>query len=69
MVTKWWKEVRKEHNMAAVLTTINDHLKSYSHKNDVYTYSFNHEEVEHINRALQRYDLVKEIKELIKESK
>lgn len=59
----------KENNMAAGLATIDDHLKSYSPDNDVYTYSFNHEEVEHINRALQRYDLVNEIRELMKESK
>lgn len=46
------------------LTTIDDHLKSCS-PYDVYTYSFTKEEVDHINRALQRYDLVAEIKQLI----
>ena len=55
--------------MAAEISNIDDHLKSCSPVNDVYTYSFNHDEVEHINRALQRFDLVKEIREALKESK
>lgn len=49
------------------METINDHLKSSSEKNDVYTYSFNKAEVDRINEALMRYDLVKEIRELINE--
>lgn len=58
-----------EEKMAAVIHNIDNHLKSCAPQYDVYTYSFNLEEVKHINRALQRYDLVKEIKELLQESK
>lgn len=46
------------------MKSIDEHLKSCS-PYDVYTYSFNKAEVEHINRALQRYELVQEIKKLI----
>lgn len=49
------------------MNNIDSHLKSCSPKNDVYTYSFNSKEVEKINSALQRYDLVKEIRELLRE--
>lgn len=52
-----------------VINNIDDHLKSCSPQNDVYTYSFTSEEVAHINRALQRYDLIAEIKQLLQENK
>lgn len=35
------------------MKTIDNHLKSSSPKNDVFTYSFNGEEVRRINLALQ----------------
>lgn len=51
----------------APISNIDSHLKSCSPQNDVYTYSFTKEEVDHINRALQRYDLVQEIKQVLEE--
>lgn len=50
-----------------IISNIDDHLKSCSPQNDVYTYSFTKEEVDHINRALQRYDLVQEIRQVLAE--
>lgn len=52
-----------------MLETIDNNLKSCAPQYDVYTYSFTLEQVKHINRALQHYDLVKEIKQLLKETK
>lgn len=51
------------------LTNIDDHLKSCREDANVYTFSFTKEEVNTINQALLRYDLVKEIRELLKETK
>lgn len=55
--------------MKAPITDINNNLKSCAPQYDVYTYSFTFEQVEHINRSLQHYDLVQEIRELLEESK
>lgn len=55
--------------METPITNIDNNLKSCAPQYNVYTYSFTLEQVEHINRALQHYDLVQEIRELLKESK
>lgn len=50
-----------------IISNIDSHLKSCREDADVYTYSFTKEEVNHINRALQRYDLVQEIRQVLEE--
>lgn len=52
-----------------MINNIDEFLESCAPQYDVYTYSFTLEQVKHINRALQHYDLVKEIKQLLKETK
>ena len=50
------------------LTSIDGYLKSCSEQNDVYTYSFNRQQVKYINESLQHWDLVKEIRSVLNEA-
>lgn len=50
------------------LKSINNHLKSCSEKNNVYTYSFTLEEVEIINKALEKKSWLEEVKQLLQEA-
>lgn len=49
------------------MNNIDSHLKSCSPKNDVYTYSFNSEEVKIINEALNKKSWVDEVRMLLQE--
>lgn len=49
------------------MVSIDDKLKSCSPQNNVYTFSFTQEEVQIINKALEKKSWVEEVKELLEE--
>lgn len=51
------------------LESIDNNVFSVDYEKGLYLCSFSKEEYEHINKALQHYDLVQEIKQLLEESK
>lgn len=53
--------------MVKKLNTINNNCIAKYPAEDLYVCTFNKAEMAHINEALRRYDLVKEIRTLIKE--
>lgn len=59
----------KEGNMAAVISNIDERILAFSKETNIYVYAFTREEVNHINDALMRFDLVQEIRGLLEEGK
>ena len=63
------EQIEEQSDGAAVLNTIDDHIAFPIGIDGKFLYTFKEEEVAYINRALQKYDLIKEIKQLLQESK